>query len=102
MRLPNREEVTPSRVYPKSLRHRPLQRGIANSKGHSSPRLTRRPAPNPRSVRVVDAIFHAVRGGCAWGLLTYEFPPWWQTSYHRTCARGASTRHLGANARCFA
>jgi transposase len=30
---------------------------------------------------LLDAIFYAVRGGCAWRLLPHEFPPW-QTAYH--------------------
>ena len=30
---------------------------------------------------LLDAIFYAVRGGCAWRLLPHEFPPW-QTVYH--------------------
>jgi transposase len=29
----------------------------------------------------LDAIFYAVRSGCAWRLLPHEFPPW-QTIYH--------------------
>jgi putative transposase len=30
---------------------------------------------------ILDAIFYAVRSGCAWRLLPHEFPPW-QTIYH--------------------
>jgi putative transposase len=30
---------------------------------------------------LLDAIFYAVRGGCAWRLLPHEFPPW-KTVYH--------------------
>jgi len=30
---------------------------------------------------ILDAIFYAVRSGCQWRLLPYEFPPW-QTAYH--------------------
>ena len=31
--------------------------------------------------QILDAIFYAVRGGCAWRLLPHEFPPW-QIIYH--------------------
>jgi putative transposase len=30
---------------------------------------------------LLDAIFYAVRGGCAWRLLPHEFSPW-KTVYH--------------------
>jgi putative transposase len=30
---------------------------------------------------ILDAIFYAIRSGCAWRLLPHEFPPW-QTTYH--------------------
>ena len=30
---------------------------------------------------ILDAIFYAIRSGCAWRLLPHEFPPW-QTIYH--------------------
>ena len=30
---------------------------------------------------ILDAIFYAIRSGCAWRLLPHEFPPW-QTVYH--------------------
>src|SRR5215218_6600171 len=38
--------------------------------------------PKMHSTRVVlNAIFYIVRGGCAWGLLPRDFPPW-KTVYH--------------------
>jgi putative transposase len=43
-----------------------------------------KPGGRPRAHEtreLVDAIFYAVRGGCAWRLLPHEFPPW-QTIYH--------------------
>ncbi len=43
-----------------------------------------KPGGRPRAHEtreLLDAIFYAVRGGCAWRLLPHEFPPW-QTIYH--------------------
>ncbi len=43
-----------------------------------------KPGGRPRAHKtreLLDAIFYAVRGGCAWRLLPHEFPPW-QTIYH--------------------
>ena len=43
-----------------------------------------KPGGRPRAHatrELLDAIFYAVRGGCAWRLLPHEFPPW-QTVYH--------------------
>jgi putative transposase len=43
-----------------------------------------KPGGRPRAHKareLLDAIFYAVRGGCAWRLLPHEFPPW-QTVYH--------------------
>jgi len=43
-----------------------------------------KPGGRPRAHatrEILDAIFYAVRGGCAWRLLPHEFPPW-QTVYH--------------------
>jgi putative transposase len=43
-----------------------------------------KPGGRPRAHEtreILDAIFYAVRGGCAWCLLPHEFPPW-QTIYH--------------------
>ena len=38
--------------------------------------------PKMHSTReVLNAIFYIVRGGCAWGLLPRDFPPW-KTVYH--------------------
>jgi len=43
-----------------------------------------KPGGRPRAHatrELLDAIFYAVRGGCAWRLLPHEFPPW-KTVYH--------------------
>ena len=43
-----------------------------------------KPGGRPRAHEtreLLDAIFYAVRSGCAWRLLPHEFPPW-QTIYH--------------------
>jgi putative transposase len=43
-----------------------------------------KPGGRPRTHKtreLLDAIFYAVRAGCAWRLLPHEFPPW-QTVYH--------------------
>lgn len=43
-----------------------------------------KPGGRPRAHEtreLLDAIFYAVRGGCAWRLLPHEFPPW-KTIYH--------------------
>jgi putative transposase len=38
--------------------------------------------PRLHSLReILNAIFYAVRSGCAWRLLTHDFPPW-KTVYH--------------------
>jgi putative transposase len=44
------------------------------------PRTAGRPRLHPLR-DLLDAIFYAVRSGCAWRLLPHEFPPW-QTVYH--------------------
>lgn len=44
------------------------------------PRATGRPRLHPLR-ELLNAIFYAVRSGCAWRLLPHEFPPW-QTVYH--------------------
>jgi transposase len=46
--------------------------------------LEAKPGGRPRAHdtrELLDAIFYAVRGGCAWRLLPHEFPPW-QSIYH--------------------
>ena len=46
--------------------------------------LEAKPSGRPRTHEareLLDAIFYAVRGGCAWRLLPHECPPW-QTVYH--------------------
>lgn len=53
---------------------------------HSSrrPSPAAKPGGRPRihaTRELLDAIFYAVRGGCAWRLLSHEFPPW-KTVYH--------------------
>jgi transposase len=43
-----------------------------------------KPGGRPRTHKtreLLDAIFYALRAGCAWRLLPHEFPPW-QTVYH--------------------
>ena len=46
------------------------------------PKAKRGGRPRAHETReLLDAIFYAVRGGCAWRLLPHEFPPW-QTIYH--------------------
>ncbi len=43
-----------------------------------------KPGGRPRTHEareLLDAVFYAVRGGCAWRLLPHEFPPW-KTVYH--------------------
>lgn len=43
-----------------------------------------KPGGRPRiheTRELLDAVFYAVRGGCAWRLLPHEFPPW-KTVYH--------------------
>lgn len=44
------------------------------------PAVPGRPRLHPLR-ELLDAIFYAVRSGCAWRLLPHEFPPW-QTVYH--------------------
>ena len=39
------------------------------------PKLFGRPARYPKRA-ILDAIFYAVRSGCAWRLLPHDLPPW--------------------------
>lgn len=57
-----------------------------------------RPGGRPRkwAMRdIVDGIFYAVRGGCAWRMLPGDFPPW-QTMYHyfRTWRDSGDWQHI--------
>jgi putative transposase len=46
------------------------------------PQESRTGRPRQHSLRtLLDAIFYAVRAGCAWRLLPQEWPPW-KTVYH--------------------
>jgi putative transposase len=45
-----------------------------------TPSKSGRPRVHPLR-EILDAIFYAIRSGCAWRLLPHEFPPW-QTTYH--------------------
>ena len=44
------------------------------------PKSSGRPREHPWR-EILNAIFHIVRGGCAWRLLPHDFPPW-KTVYH--------------------
>ena len=44
------------------------------------PKASGRPRLHPLR-EILDAVFYAVRGGCAWRLLPHDFPPW-KTVYH--------------------
>jgi|SRR5215467_2379942 len=45
--------------------------------------LSRRGRPRTHPLRrILDAIFHMVRSGCAWRYLPRNFPPWRTAVYH--------------------
>ena len=76
--------------------------------GHLAPLL---PSPEPRGrprkhpVReVLDDIFHAVRGGCAWRLLPHDSPPWGTACYwfRRWRLDGLWQQPLATHPRSFA
>lgn len=46
------------------------------------PAASTRGRPREHPVReVLDAVFYAVRGGCAWRMLPHDFPPWGTVYY---------------------
>jgi putative transposase len=64
--------MEPRKPYPTDLSDREwvlIQHLVpaANPGGH--------PEKYPKR-EILDAIFYLLRGGCAWGLLPHDFPPW--------------------------
>ena len=46
-----------------------------------TPRAAGRPSRHALR-QILDAIFYMVRSGCAWRLLSHEFPPWKTVHHH--------------------